>query len=327
MGAQRESMGSRGEAGSDRQRAAVIDDAAQAARGGVNGEALTVGEHGDSALILLRHKLHPEPGRTPLASGGVPGHSSSMVCINVRLSDPAAAYGFLLDIDAEFAVNPLELDVQSHLVSPTFLPYAQRPTLTQFDFSAHACGSDDEHSLQGNANLHLNWFSHTNFSGSVVLLCFVFCRAILFLLSCGTPVDFIAPCGPLQRRATPSQPRPKPVRPRIHRFREINPGRNPFTMAGFPSKPQLSARERLVMLLKLLTIFPIRLACNILRMLVLSVVHRMNIRYGLLSAVVRTTFSTLTGKEIQQIQPTTRQEYAKFIKYAAKRWRAQQGRR
>ncbi|KAJ6787851.1 hypothetical protein PWT90_08347 [Aphanocladium album] len=84
----------------------------------------------------------------------------------------------------------------------------------------------------------------------------------------------------------------------------------------------MSVGERLMMIAKLLTIFPARLAVNILRMLVLSVVHRMNIRWGLLSAVVRTTFSTLTGKEIQKLQPTTRQEYGKFIKYAAKRWSA-----
>lgn len=93
-------------------------------------------------------------------------------------------------------------------------------------------------------------------------------------------------------------------------------------MAGFPSKPDMSVGERLKMILKLLTIFPVSLALNILRMLVLSVVHGMKLRPSLLAAVVRTTFGILTGKEIQKLQPTTRQEYAKFIKYAAKRWSA-----
>lgn len=51
----------------------------------------------------------------------------------------------------------------------------------------------------------------------------------------------------------------------------------------------------------------------------LAIVHRMNIRYGVFSALVRTVFSTLSGKEIQQIQKTTREEYALFIKRAAKR--------
>ncbi len=67
---------------------------------------------------------------------------------------------------------------------------------------------------------------------------------------------------------------------------------------------------------------PVKLGFNILRMVVLATVHRMNLRSAILAAVVRTTFGTLTGKEIQRLQPTTRQEYGKFIKYAAKRWSA-----
>ncbi|KAJ4147540.1 hypothetical protein LMH87_002052 [Akanthomyces muscarius] len=93
-------------------------------------------------------------------------------------------------------------------------------------------------------------------------------------------------------------------------------------MAPFPSKPDLSAGERLAMIVKLLTIFPVKLAINILRMLVLAVIYRMKPRSAILAAIVRTTFGTLTGKEIQKLQPTTRQEYGKFIKYAAKRWSA-----
>ncbi|KAH8710968.1 Esterase [Beauveria bassiana] len=93
-------------------------------------------------------------------------------------------------------------------------------------------------------------------------------------------------------------------------------------MAPFPSKPNMSVGERLTMILKLLTIFPASLALNILRMLVLSVTHGMKLRSAFLAAVVRTTFGILTGKEIQKLQPTTRQEYGKFIKYAAKRWNA-----
>ncbi|KAM3503421.1 hypothetical protein MY10362_004205 [Beauveria mimosiformis] len=84
----------------------------------------------------------------------------------------------------------------------------------------------------------------------------------------------------------------------------------------------MSVGERLAMIIKLLTIFPASLAVNILRMLVLSVTHGMKLRSALLAAVVRTTFGILTGKEIQKLQPTTRQEYGKFIKYAAKRWNA-----
>ncbi|KAM3529925.1 hypothetical protein MY4038_005142 [Beauveria bassiana] len=84
----------------------------------------------------------------------------------------------------------------------------------------------------------------------------------------------------------------------------------------------MSVGERLTMILKLLTIFPASLALNILRMLVLSVTHGMKLRSAFLAAVVRTTFGILTGKEIQKLQPTTRQEYSKFIKYAAKRWNA-----
>ncbi|KAM0670275.1 hypothetical protein MY8738_005435 [Beauveria namnaoensis] len=84
----------------------------------------------------------------------------------------------------------------------------------------------------------------------------------------------------------------------------------------------MSVGERLTMIIKLLTIFPASLALNILRMLVLSVTHGMKLRSAFLAAVVRTTFGILTGKEIQKLQPTTRQEYAKFIKYAAKRWNA-----
>ncbi|KAM3427843.1 hypothetical protein MY4824_009196 [Beauveria thailandica] len=84
----------------------------------------------------------------------------------------------------------------------------------------------------------------------------------------------------------------------------------------------MSVGERLAMIIKLLTIFPASLALNILRMLVLSVTHGMKLRSALLAAVVRTTFGILTGKEIQKLQPTTRQEYGKFIKYAAKRWNA-----
>lgn len=122
---------------------------------------------------------------------------------------------------------------------------------------------------------------------------------------------------------------------------------NNAAQAPFPSKPELTIAERVKLLLKLLTIctsfnrigilplrirvanrdapkplVPARLAANVLRMLVLSVYHRMNIRWGLLSALVRTVFGTLTAKEIQTIQPTTRQEYGRFIKYAAKRWSA-----
>ncbi|OAA60001.1 alpha/beta hydrolase fold protein [Cordyceps fumosorosea ARSEF 2679] len=84
----------------------------------------------------------------------------------------------------------------------------------------------------------------------------------------------------------------------------------------------MSVAERLVMIIKLLTIFPVSLAANILRMLVLSAVHGMRPRAAILAAVVRTTFGILTGKEIQKLQPTTRQEYSKFIQYAAKRWSA-----
>ncbi|PMB68482.1 Esterase [Beauveria bassiana] len=84
----------------------------------------------------------------------------------------------------------------------------------------------------------------------------------------------------------------------------------------------MNVGERLTMILKLLTIFPASLALNILRMLVLSVTHGMKLRSAFLAAVVRTTFGILTGKEIQKLQPTTRQEYSKFIKYAAKRWNA-----
>ncbi|TQW01008.1 alpha/beta hydrolase fold protein [Cordyceps javanica] len=84
----------------------------------------------------------------------------------------------------------------------------------------------------------------------------------------------------------------------------------------------MSVGERLAMLFKILTIFPVSLALNILRMLVLAVVHGMRPRSAILAAIVRTTFGILTGKEIQKLQPTTRQEYGKFIKYAAKRWSA-----
>ncbi|KAM3514271.1 hypothetical protein MY11210_002061 [Beauveria gryllotalpidicola] len=84
----------------------------------------------------------------------------------------------------------------------------------------------------------------------------------------------------------------------------------------------MSVGERLTMIFKLLTIFPASLAVNILRMLVLSVMHGMKLRSAIMAAVVRTTFGVLTGKEIQKMQPTTRQEYGKFIKYAAKRWNA-----
>lgn len=57
-------------------------------------------------------------------------------------------------------------------------------------------------------------------------------------------------------------------------------------------------------------------------MLLLAVYHRMNLRWGLLAALVRTAFGTLTGKEIQAITPTTRQAYGQWIKAAAKRWKA-----
>jgi acetyl esterase/lipase len=52
-------------------------------------------------------------------------------------------------------------------------------------------------------------------------------------------------------------------------------------------------------------------------MILIAIIYRMNIRYSIISAFVKTVFSTLSGQEAQQLLPTTRQVYESWVKEKA----------
>lgn len=103
---------------------------------------------------------------------------------------------------------------------------------------------------------------------------------------------------------------------------------------AYPSKPRLSNGEKLKLIFKLLTIcrcqkirllyqltnnaVPARLLFHVVRMSLIAVFNRMSLKYTIMSAGVKTVFETLGGREIQVVQPSTRQTYEQWLKKKTK---------
>ncbi|KAJ4150351.1 hypothetical protein LMH87_011103 [Akanthomyces muscarius] len=76
----------------------------------------------------------------------------------------------------------------------------------------------------------------------------------------------------------------------------------------------LTITERISLLLKVITVLPLRLTVYVSRAAILAIVWRMNLRNTVTCGFIRAAFTTLSPRQIQHVVPSTREAYQKFLR-------------